>query len=134
MAPIKALLEAGLAQGAARDVHFFFGARQQRDLYCAQEMAGIATPWRGRFTFEPVLSDEPAATDWRGARGFVSDHARQVLGERVRECHVYACGPPPMIDAVERMLRAAGVPAEHFHFDRFFDRSHAPAREARSKP
>jgi NAD(P)H-flavin reductase/ferredoxin len=128
LAPVKALLEAGLTEGAQRDVHFFFGARQQRDLYCASEIARIAAAWRGRFTFEPVLSDEPAESDWAGARGFVSDHAQRVLGERLRECHAYACGPPPMIDAVERVLRAAGVASEHFHFDRFFDRSHATKR------
>jgi NAD(P)H-flavin reductase/ferredoxin len=125
MAPIKALLEEGLARGAERDVHFYFGARRQADVYCADEMAQLAGRWRGRFAFVPVLSEEPADSDWRGARGFVSDAAHAALGEGIRACHAYACGPPPMIDAVERMLRGAGVAAEHVHFDRFFDRSHA---------
>jgi ferredoxin-NADP reductase len=32
---------------------------------------------------------------------------------------VYLCGPPAMADAVRRALRAAGLPAEQLHEERF---------------
>jgi ferredoxin-NADP reductase len=38
------------------------------------------------------------------------------------------CGPPPMIDSAEKIVRAAGRGAEHVHADKFFDRSHVQQR------
>jgi len=32
---------------------------------------------------------------------------------------VYVCGPPAMVDAVRRRLRALGVPRDQVHFERF---------------
>jgi NAD(P)H-flavin reductase/ferredoxin len=128
LAPIQALLEEALARGREREVHFYFGARRQADLFGAEAMERLANQWRGSFRFVPVLSEEPADSGWAGARGFVSDFARLKLGGRIAECHVYACGPPPMIDATERMCLAGGVARENLHFDRFFDRSHTQRR------
>ncbi|MGH7898272.1 MAG: 2Fe-2S iron-sulfur cluster-binding protein, partial [Candidatus Binatia bacterium] len=76
----------------------------------------------------PVLSGEPEGSSWRGARGFVSEHMRSVLGERIRDHHVYMCGPPPMIDSAEKIARQAGVAAANIHSDKFFDRSHTQPR------
>jgi len=50
------------------------------------------------------------------------------LGGRIREHHVYMCGPPPMIDSAEKIVRACGVSPEHIHADKFFDRSHTQQR------
>jgi 3-phenylpropionate/trans-cinnamate dioxygenase ferredoxin reductase subunit len=50
------------------------------------------------------------------------------LGARIRDHHVYMCGPPPMIDSAEKIVRAAGVAPEHVHADKFFDRSHVQQR------
>src|SRR5581483_11246934 len=48
-------------------------ARRQPDLYCLNEIAEIGRQWKGRFEFLPVLSEEPPDSDWRGARGLVTD-------------------------------------------------------------
>ena len=128
MAPIKALLEQALADGVERDVVYFFGGRRQEDLYCLDEMRRLQQSWRGRFDFVPVLSGEPDDSDWRGPRGFVSEHMAECLGERIRDHHVYMCGPPPMIDSAEKIVRGAGVQSHDIHFDKFFDRSHTQQR------
>jgi toluene methyl-monooxygenase electron transfer component len=128
MAPLKALLEQALADGVSRDVVYFFGARRREDLYCLEEMDRLRASWPAGFTFIPVLSGEPEGSGWRGARGFVSEQVRAILGDRIRDHHVYMCGPPPMIDAAEKIVRQAGVPEAHVHFDKFFDRSHTQQR------
>jgi len=38
------------------------------------------------------------------------------------------CGPPPMIDSAEKIVRQAGVADGNIHFDKFFDRSHTQQR------
>jgi len=128
MAPIKAVLEQALADGVERDVYYFFGARRQEDLYCVADIERLQKAWRGKFEFVPVLSGEPDDSDWRGARGFVSEHMAEALGSRIRDYHVYMCGPPPMIDSAEKIVRQAGVAPANIHFDKFFDRSHTQQR------
>ena len=128
MAPLKAVLEQALADGVARDVAYFFGARRREDLYCLDDMERMRRAWRGKFEFIPVLSGEAEGSGWRGARGFVSEHVRSRLGDRIGDFHVYMCGPPPMIDSAEKIVRRAGVAPANIHFDKFFDRSHTQQR------
>jgi NAD(P)H-flavin reductase/ferredoxin len=116
LAPILSILEAAAAQGVARPATVLFGARAQRDLYAQEQLQALAARWNGEFTVIPVLSEEPAGSDWAGARGLVTDHMPAHLSART---HAYLCGPPAMVDAALVPLSDAGVPAEHIHFDRF---------------
>jgi ferredoxin-NADP reductase len=55
----------------------------------------------------------------QGPRGFVSEHVRLVLGDRIADHHVYMCGPPPMLDATEKIVLGAGVLPANVHADKF---------------
>ncbi len=123
MAPIKALLEQAVADGAQRDCTYLFGARTQKDLYCQDDMAQIASQWKGTFRFIPVLSNEPEDSDWTGPRGLVTEFLSREIAD-LATCHAYMCGPPPMLDAAIEVLKQAGISAEHIHFDKFLDKSH----------
>jgi NAD(P)H-flavin reductase/ferredoxin len=46
MAPLKAVLAQACAEGEARDVKYFFGARRQEDLYCVEDMKALEAAWR----------------------------------------------------------------------------------------
>lgn len=69
-------------------------------------------------TYVPVVEEAP--DDWRGERGLI-DRAlleRHLPAQRAHwQCFV--CGPPPMLDAMERLLPAAGMPAARVHTERF---------------
>ena len=58
-----------------------------------------------------LLRDAEVATDDGsvGRRGLVTDLLAEALADDVE---VYACGPPPMLDAPRGMVLAAGVPAQ----------------------
>lgn len=123
LAPIKAILEQGLSDGLARDVTLVVGARSRRDLYALDAIASIQERWRGRFTFVPVLSREPAGSDWRGRRGHITDYLHE-RAAGLAGCAAYLCGPPGMIYAALDVLRDK-IPPEHVHHDRFLDRGSA---------
>ncbi|MDY6957320.1 MAG: 2Fe-2S iron-sulfur cluster binding domain-containing protein [Pseudomonadota bacterium] len=123
MAPIKALLEQALVDGVQRDCTYLFGARSQKDLYCQDDMDRIAAQWKGRFRYIPILSEEPEDSDWTGPRGLVTEFLTREVPE-LATCHAYMCGPPPMLDAAIEVLKGAGIPGEHIHFDKFLDKSH----------
>ncbi len=128
MSAIKAILEGAANKLCKRDVVFIFGAREQRDLYCTNEMAALASRWRengGQFRFVPVLSEEPPASEWKGERGLCTD----VIPDQpidFAETQAYLCGPPGMIDAAVDVLNGNGVRKEAIFFDKFLDASSIP--------
>lgn len=128
LAPIKALLEEALADGVEREARVYFGARTQADLYALEAIEGIARDWPSRCVFVPVLSEEPADSDWAGRRGLVtealaSDLAAEPAGG---DAEAYLCGPPPMVDAAIATLSEAGLDESVIFFDKFLDASTMP--------
>lgn len=123
LAPVLCILETALQEGNTRDVTFLFGARAQRDLYQLDAIKKIAEQWKGKFTFMPILSDEPADSDWQGSRGLVTEYLVSSQVANLSLCHAYLCGPPRMIDAAMVQLFEAGIPESHIHYDKFLDAS-----------
>jgi propane monooxygenase reductase subunit len=120
MSPLWSILQDHVQSGEQRPVRFFYGARTARDLFYLDAFHALEAKLDD-FRFIPVLSHHDGEAAWDGARGFV----HEVLAERLRaeplegEVDAYACGPPPMIDAVLPVLRMAGLEPEHIHFDKF---------------
>ncbi len=127
LAPIVALLEEGVAAGRAEPCQVYFGARTQADLYYLERLAELGRRWRGPFELRPVLSAEPADSDWRGLRGLVSDALGGIDGAATV---AYLCGPPPMVDAGIAALAEAGVPSDAVFHDKFLDASTQPGGRA----
>ena len=102
-------------------IHVFYGARTTRDLCGAAEL-GALPGYGTRVTFTPVLSHhgDDSVETWAGAKGFVHDIAREFVGERWNDFEYYFAGPPPMAEAVQKMLIEKRVPFPQVHFDSFY--------------
>ena len=51
-------------------------------------------------------------------QGYVTDHLEpQALHNG--NVDVYLCGPPPMVDAVQKHFKAAGITPASFHYEKF---------------
>jgi NAD(P)H-flavin reductase/ferredoxin len=124
MAPIKALLEHGGRLGLTRPVVYLYGGRTRADLYDDAVVDTLTGAWTGPIRFLPVLSEEPADSDWNGARGFVTDFIRNIDDFELAGAQAYLCGPPAMIDAALPILTSAGVRGRDIFYDKFTDRSH----------
>ena len=126
MSSIMALLEHARNTDVKRETVYLFGAREQKDLYCLEEIEALrAARGDGSLRFLPILSEEPEDSDWTGLRGLVTEHiATQSLGWA--DTQAYLCGPPPMIDAAIEVLKKLDVSEENIHFDKFLDASSMP--------
>jgi 3-phenylpropionate/trans-cinnamate dioxygenase ferredoxin reductase subunit len=122
LAPILAILEDALQFKNPRDVTFLFGARTQQDLYCLEHINRIKNNWAGHFEFIPVLSEEAENSPWQGERGFITESLKRFAGPNKQ---AYLCGPPPMLDAAEVVLKSAGISSDDIFSDKFLDRSHS---------
>lgn len=120
LAPLISLLEDARRQRIRRPCVLLFGARTQADLYLLDQIGELARAWPEPFHFLPVLSDEAADSDWRGARGRVTDHLAEAFDTATwARAEAYMCGPPGMIDAGMERLIALGMPLESIHYDKF---------------
>lgn len=120
MSPVWAILNDHLASDEQRDVYFFYGARTRDDLFYLEEIEQLAAV-NPSFTFIPVLSEARDDAEWMGEKGFVHEavdaHLKRL--DLDGEGDVYACGPPPMIDALVPVLFMNDFDTDRTFFDRF---------------
>ena len=120
MSPVWSILNDHLQSGEHRPVYFFYGARTEADLFHLDRIGELVSR-HPEVTFIPVLSHAPDDGGWTGERGFV----HQSVDARLKELgidgegDVYACGPPPMIDALQPVLFMNGFESERIFFDKF---------------
>ncbi|MEQ9088842.1 MAG: 2Fe-2S iron-sulfur cluster-binding protein [Alphaproteobacteria bacterium] len=105
-----------------RKMHFFYGCRGPMDL-CGEDMLAELPGYGDRIKFHVAISmpELDANKTWKGRTGFIHEVVKEVLGDSIPEFEYYMAGPPPMVDAVQRMLMMEyEVSHQHVHFDRFF--------------
>jgi len=124
LGPLLALLKQAALDGETRPFTLYFGAREARDLYCADELEALGRALPGGLRVVPVLSAAPEGDGWTGERGLVTEK----LPARAAGAQAYLCGPPAMIDAAIPALLRAGVAREDIHADRFTTLADAPAQ------
>jgi NAD(P)H-flavin reductase len=107
VAPLRALVEEALASKALPKLLLLAGARAEQDLLWHEELAQGAAQ-SSRFRYEPVLSKPSDA--WRGRRGHVQDHLRDVLRGWEPSFKARLCGSVTMVESSVRTLHELGVP------------------------
>ena len=117
MAPMLGLLRSMAERGVERKVTFYYGARTERDLSFADELAGLSAKLTD-FTYVPALSEPFEGDGWAGETGLITE----VLTRRetdLKGVDAYVCGPPPMVDAAIATLTSLGVSENNIFSDKF---------------
>jgi phenol hydroxylase P5 protein len=118
-----------LEQQDDRPITLLYGARNQEELYGAEEFIALAEK-HANFRYAAVLSEEPDGSSWTGPRGFVHDYARELFNNDFRGMQAYLCGPPRMIDAAITTLMQGRLFERDIHVEKFI--SAADAQQVRS--
>jgi toluene monooxygenase electron transfer component len=114
--PIVSVVLAALAEGGARRIHVFEGARTEADL-CFRKLARAESPG---LAYRPALSAEPDGSGWTGARGFIHAHV-EAHAFPVETTEFYFAGPPAMVEAMNDLLVMRWLaPLGQIHTDKFF--------------
>ena len=90
----------GQQRHKGRQVWLVYGTRYAEDVYYQQEFERLAAE-RPNFHYIATLSRPPES--WTGARGYVQEHVRKIVGER-KDMHVYICGLNEMVSSVRKLL------------------------------
>jgi len=116
LAPIKSIVETALRAPRARQVHLYFGARDERDIYLERRLRGLEAA-HAAFRFVPVLSEPSRPTARR--QGLVGDAVAADFSA-FADAKAYLAGPPAMVEATIAMLTARGLPPSDIHADPFY--------------
>lgn len=116
-APIQAMLEQLFADNDSREVFFYMGARNRRELYMHQQCLDWQQQYP-RFHYTPVLSEPTADDQWNGATGWVQDRILEDFSE-LSGHQLYIAGPPVMIQVTKKSLVKAGLKPHRMFYDSF---------------
>lgn len=114
LAPFLSMLEALSRQDTTQPVHLIYGVTRDQDLVLVDRLQAYAGRIPG-FTFSTCVADPGTAHE---RQGYVTQHLppESLHGGDV---DVYLCGPPPMVDAVQKHFQAAGIAPASFHYEKF---------------
>ncbi len=123
MAPMRSHLFHLLKTCETRDrkVSFWYGARSKREMIYDDEFKEIEKNF-SNFSYNIGLSESLPEDNWTGYTGFIHSVLYENYlknHEEPEEIEYYLCGPPMMIDAVQKMLDSLGVPPEMIAYDSF---------------
>lgn len=114
LAPFLAMLETLARQGCSQPVHMLYGVTRDEDLVMVDRLEAYAQRIPG-FSFATCVAQADTA---HPRQGYVTDHLEpQALHNG--NVNVYLCGPPPMVDAVQKHFKAAGITPASFHYEKF---------------
>lgn len=118
-APLKSMLRHVLESAHdERDIHLYWGARRQQDIYEEQ----LVLDWARRYPrlhFTAVLSEHAEANTQQHRRlGWV--HEAVLAGHPdLSAFEVYTAGPPAMIEAIRTTFPRHGLDSKRLFFDSF---------------
>ncbi|MGB2614352.1 MAG: FAD-binding oxidoreductase, partial [Phycisphaerae bacterium] len=118
LAPVKNIIETLVARWPERPAWLFFGCRTTRDVFYYERFKRLAAEHPSlRVVY--ALSDElEPGEKWDGETGFIHLSVDRFL-QAGRKRQAFLCGPPVMIEAVQRVLEDKGLAPEDVFFDDF---------------
>jgi Na+-transporting NADH:ubiquinone oxidoreductase subunit F len=118
MAPMKNIIYSLYDRWPERKCWLFFGCRSTADVFYLKEFQELAAK-HPNFHVVYALSDPVKADEqWDGETGFIHLSVDKYLESSIRR-QAFLCGPPPMIEAVTRVLQEKKLRPEDIFYDKF---------------
>jgi len=113
--PFMSMLRYIADEKLQKNIILLWGNKTEKDIAFREEldMMESETP---SLTVVHVLSQQE---DWPGESGVIDAELLQRYVNIFHGSQFFICGPPPMMQAVERTLRELGAPKSRIHYERF---------------
>jgi predicted ferric reductase len=116
IAPMLSMLKTLADRGDTRPVLLFYAYSRWDRMTCREQIEAL----RSRLALSVVYVINEPTPEWEGERGWITQEiVSRHLPVDYAASQYFVCGPPPMIQAVERVLHALGVPRSHVHSELF---------------
>lgn len=114
LAPFTAMLEKITKTGSEHPIHLIYGVTQDIDLVEIERLQAFVASIPN-FSFTACVANPESS---HPQKGYVTQHMEPVhLNDG--EVDIYLCGPPLMVEAVNKFLREQGIEPTSFHYEKF---------------
>ncbi|MEM3378654.1 MAG: hypothetical protein QXV09_01430 [Candidatus Bathyarchaeia archaeon] len=97
-------------------VALLYGNRSEKDIVFREELEVLE---RQNSNLKVVFILNEASDSWKGAIGVIDAGLVKKEVPDYKESLFYACGPPPMIQAMEKLIRDLGLPSTQLKLEVF---------------
>lgn len=118
MAPVKDIVETVAERWPGRETWLFFGCRTGEDAFYRERFKALQEQFPGLHVVYALSEPGPEDADWDGETGFIHLSVDKHL-DRGGQRQAFLCGPPPMIEAVTRVLHGKGLADKDIFYDEF---------------
>lgn len=122
MAPMRShIFDLFHTKKTKRKATFWYGARSVREMFYDEDFKDIEAKFPN-FKYHVALSDALPTDNWTGYKGFIHNVLlKEYLDKHEDPTNIeyYLCGPPPMLNAVKKMLYDLGVEKDMIAYDEF---------------
>jgi len=119
MAPIQSIVETALRANPTRNVHLYFGVRDEPDVYLEARLHEL-TGQHPNLSVEIVLS-QPRKVSARRKGSIVEAVSADFTS--FENYKAYIAGPPAMVEALQEVLREKGMALRDIHADAFYSQA-----------
>lgn len=114
--PMVSHLRSLADRGETRPLVLLYGSRDEESITFREELDSLATRLPSLKLVHVLTKPSPA---WTGETGYIDADKLARHTPPGKQVEYFICGPDPMMDAVERGLRANGVSPTDYHSERF---------------
>jgi len=118
--PFVSMLREGAHTRLARDLWLFYSNRRPEDAAFLEELAALPKRHSRCHFVGTMVEMDKSSRPWGGETGLLD---RAMLERHLKGLAAnvyYVAGPPGLVEAMQKMLVAAGVAEEAIHTDEFF--------------
>ena len=123
VAPFRSMVQhlfgldnSGQQRHNGRQVWLIYGTRYAEDVYYQEEFVRLAA---SQPNFHYIATLSRPGDGWQGARGYVQEHLRKIVGDR-KDMHAYICGLNEMVSGVRKLLiEDCGWDKKHVIYERY---------------
>jgi len=107
--PFMAILRYAVQEKLDNEFKLLFSNKTERDIIYRDELSDMSE--QDNITVIHTL-DGDRSKDWKGETGHIDREMIEKYVTDVEKKLWYICGPPPMVDAMKRILKQMKIPAE----------------------
>ncbi len=114
--PFISIIKNATDKNLSNKITLFYGCRTEEDVAFKTELEELEKK-NSNLKVHFVLSQ--ASSEWKGATGFITAEMVQKELPDFKDTMFYACGPPPMVKAMEGLVEKLGLPKEQLKLELF---------------
>ena len=118
--PFVSMLRDAVHTRLARDLWLFYSNRRPEDAAFLEELAALPKRHSRCHFVGTMVEMDKSSRPWNGETGFLDRAMLQRHLKGLAANVYYVAGPPGLVEAMQKMLVAAGVAEEAIHTDEFF--------------